>query len=74
MLTRKHFKAAAEKNLDVITAFRNSKGHSPEQKKLILKALYIMVNAQAKWLSRENPSFNWDKFTTASGVEPLEEN
>lgn len=74
MLTRKHFKAAAEKNLDVIMAFKNSKRYSPEQKKLILKVLYIMVNAQAKWLIRENPNFNWDKFIEASGVEPLEEN
>ena len=74
MLTRKHFKAAAEKNLDVIMLFRNSKGHSPEQKKLVLKALYIMVLVQARWMSRENPNFNWDKFVKASGVKPLEEN
>ena len=74
MLTRKHFKAAAEKNKEVIDAFSSSKGHSTEQKRIILQALHRMVRAQASWLSRENPNFNWDKFTTASGVEPLEEN
>ena len=30
MLTRKHFKAAAEKNKEVIEAFYFSKGYSPE--------------------------------------------
>lgn len=73
MLTRKHFKAAAEKNREVIEAFSFSKGHSPEQKRMILQALYRMVNAQADWMSRENPNFNWDRFLNASGVEPLEE-
>ena len=73
MLTRKHFKAAAEENKGVIESFSFSKGYSQEQKKLILKALYIMVNAQAKWMSRENPNFNWNRFLKASGVEPLEE-
>lgn len=73
MLTRKHFKAAAEENKEVIESFSFSKGHSPEQKKLILKALYIMVNAQADWMSRENPNFNWNRFLNASGVKPLEE-
>lgn len=74
MLTRKHFKAAAEKNLEVITYFKNMEGITPQNKNLILKALHKMVWAQASWLSRENPNFDWDKFTTASGVEPLEEN
>ena len=72
MLTRKHFKAAAEENKGVIESFSSSKGYSPEQKKLILKALYIMVNAQAKWMSRENPNFKWNRFLNASGAEPLE--
>lgn len=66
MLTRKHFKAAAEKNKEVIEAFSSSKGYSPEQK-IILKALYRIVLAQATWMSRENPNFNWDKFIKASG-------
>ena len=74
MLTRKHFKAAAEKNKEVIEAFSFSKGYSPEQKLIILKALTKMVQAQAEWMSRENPNFNWDRFLKASGVEPLEEN
>ena len=73
MLTRKHFKAAAEKNKEVIEAFSFSKGYSPEQKLIILKALYRMERAQADWMSRENPNFNWDRFLNASGVEPLEE-
>ena len=74
MLTRKHFKAAAEKNKEVVEAFSSSKGHSPEQKRIILQALHRMVRAQASWLSRENPNFDWDKFIDASGVKPLEEN
>ena len=74
MLTRKHFKAAAEKNKEVIEAFSSSKGYSPEQKRIILKALHRMVQAQAEWMSRENPNFNWSRFLNASGVEPLEEN
>ena len=74
MLTRKHFQAAAEKNKEVIEAFSFSKGHSPEQKRIILQALHRMVNAQAEWMSRENPNFNWSSFLNASGVEPLEEN
>ena len=74
MLTRKHFKAAAEKNKEVIEAFSFSKGYSPEQKLIILKALHRMVQAQAEWMSRENPNFNWDRFLKASGVKPLEEN
>lgn len=73
MLTRKHFKAAAKKNREVIEAFSSSKGHSPEQKRIILKALHRMVQVQAGWLSRENPNFNWDRFLDASGVKPLEE-
>ena len=73
MLTRKHFKAAAEKNKEVIEAFYSSKGHSPEQKRMILNALHRMVQAQANWLSLENPNFNWNRFLNASGVEPLEE-
>lgn len=73
MLTRKHFKAAAEKNKEVIEAFSFSKGYSPEQKRIILKALNKMVQAQAEWMSRENPNFNWSRFLNASGVEPLEE-
>lgn len=73
MLTRKHFKAAAEKNKEVIEAFSSSKGHSPEQKRMILQALYRMVQAQADWMSRENTNFNWDRFLKASGAEPLEE-
>lgn len=73
MLTRKHFKAAAEKNKEVIEAFSFSKGHSPEQKRMILQALHRMVRAQADWMSRENPNFNWNRFLNASGVEPLEE-
>lgn len=73
MLTRKHFKAAAEKNKEVIEAFSFSKGHSPEQKRIILQALHRMVNAQADWMSRENPNFNWSRFLNASGVKPLEE-
>lgn len=68
MLTRKHFKAAAEKNKEVIEAFSFSKGHSPEQKLIILKALHRMVQAQAEWMSRENPNFNWDRFLNASGI------
>lgn len=68
MLTRKHFKAAAEKNKEVIEAFSFSKGHSPEQKRMILKALYRMVRAQAIWMSNENPNFNWDRFLNASGI------
>lgn len=68
MLTRKHFKAAAEKNREVIEAFSSSKGHSQEQKIIILKALYRMVRAQASWMSSENPNFNWDKFIRASGL------
>lgn len=74
MLTRKHFKAAAEKNKEVIEAFSFSKGYSPEQKLIIIKALNKMVQAQAEWMSRENPNFNWNRFLNASGVEPLEEN
>ena len=74
MLTRKHFKAAAEKNKEVIEAFSFSKGYSPEQKLIILKALNKMVQAQAEWMSRENPNFNWDRFLNASGIKPLEEN
>lgn len=73
MLTRKHFKAAAEKNKEVIEAFSFSKGYSTEQKLIILKALYRMVQAQADWMSNENPNFNWDRFLNASGVKPLEE-
>ena len=73
MLTRKHFEAAAEKNKEVIEAFSFSKGHSPEQKRIILQALHRMINAQAEWMSRENPNFNWSRFLNASGVEPLEE-
>ena len=73
MLTRKHFKAAAEKNKEVIEAFSFSKGHSPEQKRIILQALHIMVNAQAEWMSRENPNFNLSRFLNASGIKPLEE-
>ena len=73
MLTRKHFKAAAEKNKEVIESFSSSKGYSPKQKEIILKALYKMVLAQADWMSRENPNFNWDRFLNASGVKPLEE-
>lgn len=68
MLTRKHFKAAAEKNKEVIEAFSFSKGHSPEQKRMILQALHRMVRAQACWMSRENPNFNWDRFLDASGI------
>ena len=68
MLTRKHFKAAAEKNKEVIEAFSFSKGYSPEQKLIILKALYRMVQAQADWMSRENPNFNWSRFLNASGI------
>lgn len=74
MLTRKHFKAAAEKNKEVIEAFSFSKGHSPEQKEIILKALHRIVQAQADWMSRENPNFNWSRFLNKSGVKPLEEN
>lgn len=73
MLTRKHFKAAAEKNKEVIEAFSSSKGHSPEQKRIILQVLYRMVYAQAEWMSRENPNFIWSRFLNASGVKPLEE-
>lgn len=73
MLTRKHFKAAAEKNREVIEAFSFSKGYSPEQKRIILQALHRMVQAQADWMSRENPNFKWNRFLNASGVEPLEE-
>lgn len=68
MLTRKHFEAAAEKNKEVIEAFSFSKGHSPEQKIVILKALHRMVQAQAEWMSRENPNFNWIRFLNASGI------
>ena len=68
MLTRKHFKAAAEKNKEVIEAFSFSKGYSPEQKLIILKALNKMVQAQAEWMSRENPNFNWSRFLNASGI------
>lgn len=74
MLTRKHFKAAAEKNKEVIEAFSSSKGYSPEQKRMILQVLYRLIYAQAEWMSFENPNFNRDKFLKASGVEPLEEN
>ena len=74
MMTRKHFKASAEKNKEVIEAFSFSKGYSPEQKRMILQALHRMVRAQADWMSRENPNFNWDRFLNASGVKPLEEN
>ena len=74
MLTRKHFKAAAEKNKEVIEAFSSSKGHSPEQKRMIIQTIYRMVYAQAEWMSRENPNFNRNKFIMASGVKPLEEN
>ena len=73
MLTRKHFKAAAEKNREVIEDFSSSKGYSPEQKRMILQALHKMVQAQAEWMSREKPNFNWNRFLKASGVEPLEE-
>ena len=65
MLTRKHFKAAAEKNKEVIEAFSFSKGYSPEQKLIILNK---MVQAQAEWMSRENPNFNWSRFLNASGI------
>ena len=68
MLTRKHFKAAAEKNKEVIETFSSSKGYSPEQKLIILKALTKMVQAQAEWMSRENPNFNWSRFLNASGI------
>ena len=68
MLTRKHFKAAAEKNKEVIETFSFSKGYSPEQKLIILKALIKMVQAQADWMSRENPNFNWNRFLNASGI------
>ena len=68
MLTRKHLKAAAEKNKEVIEAFSFSKGYSPEQKLIILKALTKMVQAQAEWMSRENPNFNWSRFLNASGI------
>ena len=68
MLTRKHFKAAAEKNKEVIEAFSFSKGYSPEQTLIILKALNKMVQAQAEWMSRENPNFNWSRFLNASGI------
>lgn len=68
MLTRKHFKAAAEKNKEVVEAFSFSKGYSPEQKLIIIKALTKMVNAQAEWMSRENPNFNWNRFLNASGI------
>ena len=74
MLTRKHFKAAAEKNKEVVEAFSSSKGHSLEQKRMILQALRKMVLAQGDWMSRENPNFDWDKFVKASGVYILEEN
>ena len=74
MLTRKHFKAAAEQNKEVIEAFSFSKGYSQEQKRMILNALHRMVQAQADWMSRENPNFNWNRFLAASGVKPLEEN
>ena len=74
MLTRKHFKAVAEKNKEVIEAFSSSKGHSPEQKRMILQAIHRMVRAQASWMSLENPNFNLDRFLNASGVKPLEEN
>lgn len=74
MLTRKHFKAAAEKNLAIVTAYRNSKVYTPEQKELVLKALSIMVQGQADWMSRENPNFNWGKFINASGFSLLESN
>lgn len=73
MLTRKHFKAAAENNRKVIEAFSSSKGYSPEQKRMILQVLYRMMYVQAEWMSRENPNFNWSRFLNASGVEPLEE-
>lgn len=73
MLTRKHFKALAEKNREVIEAFSFSKGHSAEQKRILLQALHRMVRAQADWLRRENPNFNWNRFLDASGVKPLEE-
>ena len=68
MLTRKHFKAAAEKNKEVIEAFSFSKGYSPEQQLIILKARTKMVQAQAEWMSRENPNFNWSRFLNASGI------
>lgn len=68
MLTRKHFEAAAEKNKEVIEAFSFSKGYSPEQKIIILKAITKMVQAQAEWMSRENPNFNWSRFLNASGI------
>lgn len=73
MLTRKHFNAAAEKNREVIEALSSSKGYSQEQKRIVLEVLYIMVLAQAKWLSQENPNFMWNRFLDASGVKPLEE-
>ena len=68
MLIRKNLKAAAEKNKEVIEAFSFSKGYSPEQKLIILKALTKMVQAQAEWMSRENPNFNWSRFLNASGI------
>lgn len=74
MLTRKHFKAMAETNKEVIEAFSSSKGYSPEQKRIIFLALRKMVLSQGYWMSRENPNFNWSRFLKASGVEPLEEN
>lgn len=73
MLTRKHFKAMAEKNLEGIESLKNLKC-SPDMEKAVLSAAKVMVIKQAQYLLTQNPNFNWDKFLRASGVEPLEEN
>lgn len=73
MLTRKHFKGMAEKNMEGIERIKKLKC-SPDIEKVALAAARIMVTKQAQYLLTQNPNFNWDKFLRASGVEPLEEN
>lgn len=72
MLTKKHFKALAEKNLEGVERLKNLKC-SPAIEKAVLSAAKIMVIKQAEYLLAQNPNFNWNKFLKASGVEPLEE-
>ena len=73
MLTRKHFKAMAEKNAQVFMDLDFTKMDS-NKRMLIRHWLNKMVQNQASYLRTTNPNFQWGKFLDASGVEPLEEN
>lgn len=73
MMTKKHFKALAEANMESIKRIKELK-HSPIREAAMLMAARIMVMKQAQYLDAQNPNFNWDKFLRASGVVPSEEN